>query len=360
MEVVVAISETHVRLSTGARRWLSWLADPTPAGESPRSNIKATELSSLLDAAELHGVLATCLANLKLPQAARCGTAGDAANQRASVITTKSRRLVERLGVQMLLAHHGKAVRQSLAEQKLPFLLVKGQTFAERLYPNPTFRGYTDIDLLIPVDVRPAVSDVLQRHGFALQSMSYRKGDDYFEDKWIQYVERQEVMIEVHCDLVHNPRLRRDFSLRYEDVFDAGAGDGSDPTALLLVAAAHGSASHQFDRLQHVVDVLQIARGVAGPVDVKHLRDVSDRCGLTFAIVAALSLAARMFDDPSCRSLLEELAPQTFDRAASRLLSPALVIGAQSRQRSLASWRRKIFRQALRGAARRSVQSPEL
>jgi hypothetical protein len=344
----------------GARRWLSWLADPAPASKPPRSNIKATELSSLLGAAELHGVLATCLANLKRPQAARCGSDGDAADQRASVIAAKSHRQIERLSVQMRLAHHGKAVRQSLVEQNLPFLLVKGQTFAERLYSNPTFRGYTDIDLLIPVDARAAIGDVLQRHGFNLQSMSYRKDAEYFEDKWVLHADRQPMMIEVHCDLVHNPRLRRDFSLRYEDVLDAGAGDGSDPTALLLVAAAHGSASHQFDRLQHVVDVLQIARGAAGPVDVKHLRDVSDRCGLTFAVVAALSLAARMFDDPHCRSLLEQLAPHTFDRAASRLLSPALVTGAQSRQRSIASWRRKIFRQALRGAARRSVQQPQL
>lgn len=352
----MANDETHVRLTPSACRWLPWLADPLPVRAPPQANINSTELRNLLDAAELHGVLATCLSNLKRPEFARCGGDGRNSDQRAQVIAAKSHRAIERLSVQMLLAHHGKAVRNSLAQQKLPFVLVKGQTFAERLYSNPTFRGYTDIDLLIPVDARPAVSDVLQSRGFELQDMDYRKGVDYFEDKWVLHADRQMVLIEVHCDLVHNPRLRRDFSLRYDDVLEAGKGNGVDATALLLVAAAHGSASHQFDRLQHVVDVLQVARGVAGPVDVKHLSDVSSRCGLKFAIVAALTLAARMFDDLSCRSLVNELAPRAFDRIASRLLSPALVIGAHSRYRSVASWRRKIFRQAMRRTARWSLQ----
>jgi hypothetical protein len=147
-------------------------------------------------------------------------------------------------------------------------------------------------------------------------------------------------------------------ALRYEDVLEAGNGNGADPAALLLVAAAHGSAGRQFDRLQHVVDVLQSARRVAGQIEVERLKTVASRCGLLFAVIAALDLAGRMFDVPSCRSLLGELAPRRFDRAASRLLSPNLVIGAQSEHRFLASWRRKIFRQTLRGAARRSAQLP--
>jgi hypothetical protein len=183
--------------------------------------------------------------------------------------------------------------------------------------------------------------------------MDYRNGSDYFEDKWILHA-GQEVLIEVHCDLVHNPNLRRDFSLGYDDVLAAGDGDGAAATALLLVAGAHGAVGHQFDRLQHVVDVLQCARGVAGPIDVSRLRSISDRCGLTFAVVAALDLAARTFDDPSCRVLLSELAPSSLDRASSRLLSPGIVVQAQSGHRSYASWRRKIFRQALRSSARRS------
>ena len=350
----MVVSETHISLSVSVGRWLTWLADPTPIHKPPRADINANELSRLLDAAELHGVLATCLANLKRPEAAHCGSHSDTAGRRASIIAAKSVRSIERLSVQMLLWHHGKAVQKSLTEQKLPFIPVKGQTFAERLYPNPTFRGYTDIDLLIPIAARAAVGDVLGSHGFELHAMDYRKGADYFEDKWIVHADQQ-VLIEVHCDLVHNPRLRRSFWLRYEDVLEAGNGNGADPAALLLVAAAHGSASHQFDRLQHVVDVLQSARRIAGPIDVERLKTVASRCGLLFAVIAALDLAGRMFDDPSCRSLLGELAPRRFERAASRLLSPKLVIGAQSEHRFLASWRRKIFRQTLRGAARQSA-----
>ena len=50
-------------------------------------------------------------------------------------------------------------------------------------------------------------------------------------------------------------------------VMHAGNGDAENPTALLMVAAIHGAAGHQFERLQPAIDVLQAARGVAGPID---------------------------------------------------------------------------------------------
>src|SRR4029079_9142903 len=109
----------------------------------------------------------------------------------------------------------------------------------------------------------------------------------------------------VHCDLVHNPRLRQSFSLKYEDVLAAGDGDPSNATALLLVAGAHGAIGHQFDRLQQVMDVLQCARGAAGPVDIDRLRTVSNRRGLTLAVVAAVALAGKTFADDRCASLLK-------------------------------------------------------
>jgi len=349
-------SQLHAPLSPRAGEWLAWLADPAPTAKPPRAPINDDDLSRLLVAAEFHGVLMTCLSSLKRPEAGKCGTLGGE-GRRQEILDAGSRRSIERLSVQMLLAHHGRAVQKALEARELPFMVVKGQSFADRLYPRPTFRTYTDVDLLIPKYARSAVGDVLKEHGFELEVIDYRKNADYFEDKWILHAD-QNVLVEVHCDLVHNPKLRRSFHLGFDDVMEAGRGDRFDATALLLVASAHGAVGHQFDRLQHLIDVLQCARGVAGPIDVNRLRDVAKRCGLTFAIVAALDLAGRTFDDPSCRSLLAELAPRSFARVASRLLSPALVLDAQSERRPIASWRRKIFRQALRSSARRSASHP--
>lgn len=352
----MATSEQHAPLRSADCAWLSWLAEPCSQRAPPSTAIDASALSTILDAAELHGVLATCLAGLKRPEAMPCGSEGDPTDRtgrRAAIIDAKSSRSLELMSVRMLLGHYGNEVRRSLEKAELPFVLVKGQTFATKLYPSPTFRGYTDIDFLIPIAARPAVSAVLMGHGFALCEMEYRKSQDYFEDKWILDADQQ-VLIEVHCDLVHNPNLRRDFSLSYDDVLEAGNGDGADPTALLLVAGAHGAVGHQFDRLQQLVDVLQCAKGAAGPIDIGRLRAVSDRCGLTCAIAAALDLAARVFDDASCAALLNELRSSSFDRAAARLLSTRVVMDVHSQNRSRISWRRKLFRQALRYSARRS------
>jgi hypothetical protein len=137
-------------------------------------------------------------------------------------------------------------------------------------------------------------------------------------------------------------------SVRYEDVRAAGNGDSNAPTALLLVAAAHAAVGHQFDRLQHLVDVVQAVRGVAGAVDHKHLADVSRRCGVTLGIVAALDLAGRTFREAAAIELARLIMPGRLHRLPCLMLSPALVVRAQSKGRAHGSWRRKLFRQALR------------
>jgi hypothetical protein len=342
----LTISETHPPLGTQAKSWLGWLSDPAPTRAPPAHGCTADDLLALLVAAEHHAVLATCLANLKTAAAAACG----AGARRGEILEQKAARAVERLSVQMLLAHHANEVKSVLQDKGLPFIVVKGQSFADRLYPSPRLRGYTDVDLLVPVSSRVAIGEVLSSLGFVCEEMDYRKGSDYFEDKWILRA-HQDVLIEVHGDLVHNPRLRAQFSLRYDDVLAAGRGDSRDATALLLVAGTHGAASHQFDRLQHVVDVLQCARGAAGPVDVAHLRAICDTRGLTLAVAAAVDLASRMYDDAACRALLRAFAPARFERVASRLLTRDVVLDAQSDRRSKLSWRRKLFRQAMRAGS---------
>lgn len=348
----MTVSVHHPRLGAAAKQWLVWLADPATNAPAPEPTIALSELSALLLAAELHGVLPLCLAGLRRPGAAHCGASGASTSERETMLAAAGLRAAELLGFQMRLQHFGGKAEQSLEDQGIPFIPVKGRTFAERLYAHPTLRPYTDIDLLIPLTARDAVGTVLQAHGFALHTMEYRGTKDYFEDKWL-HDSNPDVMIEVHCDLVHNPKLRAAFSLTYADVLAAGDGDGADATALLLVACAHGAASHQFDRLQHVLDVTQCARGAAGAIDVGRLRRVAGRCGLTLACAGALSLAGRMFREPHCLELARQLVPGALDRAASGLLTPGLVLDARSDDRSAASWRRKLFRQALRLAARR-------
>ena len=346
-------SKPHDTLTPAAEDWLIWLSDPSPVREPPRYSLQPRELPLLFKAAEMHGTLPSCLTKLKRSGIAELIVEKNAGEVRAAV-DTWAERGVELVAVQMNLDYHGQRAERALQQAGLAFLRVKGKTFADRLYPTPGLRGYTDVDLLIPVQQRELVSAALSSLGFQYHAMKYRQGEDYFEDKWVIIQGAQEVLIEVHGNLVHNPRLRRYSSLDYADVLEAGGGEGSDATALLLVAGTHGAASHQFDRLQHVVDVLQCARGAAGVIDTQRLHSVTERRGLTFAIIAALYLAGRTFGEPRCTEIIRSLAPRAFDSLASHLLSGRMVIAAQSSARAAMSWRRKAFRQALRFSGRRT------
>jgi hypothetical protein len=155
-------------------------------------------------------------------------------------------------------------------------------------------------------------------------------------------------MIEVHGDLVHSPKLRAGLSVRLADVLEAGDGDAAAPTALLIVAAAHGAIGHQFDRLQHLVDILQAARGVAGAIDVARLRRVAQRSGVLFAVATGIALAGRMFNEPLCVELAERLDAGHTRNWRRLLVTPRVVATAQSRGRAAGSWRRKLYRQCLR------------
>ena len=245
-----------------------------------------------------------------------------------------------------MLAHHAARASASFRERGLHAAVVKGATFARRLYADPSLRTFTDVDLLIRAQDRAEASEVMENLDFELFTFEDRAGKDYFEDKWILKSQKN-VMVEVHIDLVHSPKLRRAMSLTYDDLLDAGDGDVEAATALLLVAGAHGAIGHQFDRLQLLVDVARAATGSGGPIDVELLRLVAARCGLQVALVAALDLAGRTFDVPACRDLARQIDNSLLARAASLCLSPKLVVTAQSTNRVLGSWRRKTFRQLM-------------
>ena len=54
------------------------------------------------------------------------------------------------LALSMMLNHHAKLV--AAAAEALPFVIVKGPTFARTIYPKAQLRPFTDIDLLIRPD----------------------------------------------------------------------------------------------------------------------------------------------------------------------------------------------------------------
>jgi hypothetical protein len=302
---------------------------------------------AVLVAAESHGVLPAVTRALGAHLEDRRQPLHGGRDSIATALECARAKVANHAGFGLLLTHHAGRVMQGLAAAGIGGFLVKGPAFARRLYPDAALRTFTDVDILVPEARRNDVSPVMRELGFELFEFEDRRGKDYHEQKWLLPAETG-VMVEIHSNIVHSPKLRGSMSIRHEDVLAAGGGDGAAPTALLLVAAAHASVGHQCDRLQHMVDVVQAARGAAGPIDQGCLAAVARQCGLTLAVAAALDLAARIFHDAAAAGLAGRLLPGRITRLPFRLLAPSLVLRAQSTARTRGSWRRKVFRQALR------------
>lgn len=345
----MSVPTLHLPLDRDGERLLIQFADPIQR-DLPSATVPHPEqLNLLISAAARHGVLPAVIRRLnELVAKEREKQSSDATVEAAGKVLKEARSIMAfQAGMQMKMAHHARRTVAAFALAGIAGTVVKGAAFAERLYPDASLRTFTDVDVLIAEADRHKVGDVMRPLGFELFEFEDRKGKDYHEQKWL-LKPHNDVMIEVHSNLVHSPKLRGAMSVKYEDVLEAGGGDGSEATALLFVAAAHGAIGHQLDRLQHLIDVMQAARGYAGPIDAGRLARVSRKCGVTLAIAGALQLAGKTFDEPCCTELARQLMPSKFARLPSQLLSPALVLRGQSAVRARGSWRRNLFRQALK------------
>ena len=346
----MSILKPHVPLDRGGERLLVYVADPLRRSPALSWTPDIEQLGLILTAAEKHGVLPAAIRGLnELIQNARESGRADATtvDQATEALEAARLKLAYQTGFRMMMSHHARQIMAAFASAGIAGAVVKGAAFAQRLYHEPSLRTFTDVDILISEQHRYKTGEVMRALGFELFEFEDRKGKDYHEQKWL-LPPQNDIMIEVHSNLVHSPKLRGAMSVGYEDVLAAGDGDCSDATALLFVAAAHGSVGHQLDRLQHLVDVMQAARGAAGPIDAARLARVSQRCGLTFAIFGALELAGKTFGELGCFALAKHLKPSIIARLPGQLLSPALVVRGQSEARNRGSWRRNLFRQALR------------
>jgi hypothetical protein len=346
----MSVRAGHDLLSSRARPWLVALSDPLQRVPKPVQPLQPDDLEVIVDAAWAHGVLPSVARNLRAL----------AADHRAPVIAgPDSRRLVERTcaaldertvvlaGQSMLLLHHGRRISAAMSRQSVPATVVKGPAFADTLYPAPADRSFTDIDILIPHASLQACSAILQDLGFAAVPSPLRNSRDYEEYKWT-LPENPLVLIEAQTDLIHSPSLRTGIRFQHSDLMAAGNGSDTDATALLMLAAVHGAAGHQFERLQPLVDVLQAARGAAGEIDANRLIRVADNTGSSAAVQTALDLAAELFNEPSARQLADAFRDVPWRRLRRCLVSPPAVLRSQSRNGSRDSWRRRALREMIR------------
>lgn len=348
----------HGPLSSEATAWFTHLSDPLMRSPTPAGPVHASELPLLIEAAFAHGVATIVDRNLqrlsKDGRASALVADDDAQDTVKKASVELSRRAIPLRAQTLLLSHHSSRIEAGLRGHSIPSTVVKGPIFARQLYPQATDRSFTDIDILVDPSSLAASFVVLRRLGFAPASHADGDAGQNAEYKWL-LPGNELVLVEVQTDLIHSANLASGVRLRYADVMAAGAGHCEDPAALLLTAAVHGAAGHQFERLQPAVDVLQAARGLAGPIDIERLAATARSTGSTAAVQSALDLVGQLFDEPLARKIADALGTASWRGLRRRLLSPAVALRAQARHAYWDSWRRRAFREIIRRTGRAMI-----
>ena len=346
----------HAPLSSDASAWLAALSDPLAQFDAPPRRIARSDLAVVNEAATAHGTLPILARNLRQLAARGVHIINGQDAKQLTEVTCKEldQRLVVLAGQNLLLLHHANRITSAFKCAAMPAQVIKGPVFARRLYQHPHDRNYTDIDILVDPDSIATTGEILSGLGYVQAEGPNRGGSENGEYKWLA-PDNDIVLIEIQTNLIHSPNLGTGIRFNHADLIEAGNGDAEDATALLLLAAIHGAAGHQFERLQPAIDVLQAARGVAGPIDRNRLVRMARATGSLAALQSALDLAAGLFHDPAACELANELSPAPWRRLRQCLVSPHVVLRAQSHNAGYDSWRRRVYREIIRRAGKKTI-----
>ncbi len=305
-------------------RWLLRLCDPEGYGDLPYVTLSGRQAANLLLLAESHGVAGTVARNMKavlhgegperlLARRADMGALRD-------MFETVDRKSLGEVGITLLLRERARQVIEAMHDAGFPVAIVKGEDFADRLYPQPHLRLFRDIDLMMPRSVIDLVEPVMTSLGFHFVKPEGKYNSDYGERTWDGST-RPLTRVELHWNMITCPSQRVTSSLAYDEIQWAPTRGGiqATPDSMLLIAAVHASISHRFDRLQHLCDIRQLCRGRAGALNAELLHDTAKRLGLRSALAVALQVTAKLLKEPACTQLLERL-PRTSLSPVWRLL----------------------------------------
>lgn len=344
------------RSHSAIEAWLCALCDPAgPRDDGPTQRLSPADLRPLRLLADRHNVLPAVAANLrKLLAAGRAdgliamdnGTPASAAI--GSFLADAAPRLAQHAAVAMYLRRQASLLLQAMRERGVPATILRGVNFADRLYPQPTLRPFVDIDLLVEPQRWQDAVDVMTDQGYQPHDPPMKYPDGYGEQAW-RRSDDVGCVVELHSNVVNSPTIRRALSLSLSDLrFE---GEALTPASMLLAATVHAAASHVFEKLQHLCDIAQLARGVAGPIDVDWLVPAARKAGATLSLAMGLDLAARTLGCAEAEALLERLGLRWPRRTCRCLITPRIVVRSQTHGRYFRAWRHKIIRQMLKSGS---------
>jgi hypothetical protein len=311
----------------------------------------------LLELADRHSILPAVASNLnRLAERGHVLWNGD--SQARALWESVPSKILQRTGQSLALRQQAREIAQAFGQAGLPMIVLKGCDFADRLYPYPSLRTFTDVDLLIPPSALTATRPVMERLGYhpVVVAMKYPLG--YGEEVWHR-PQRSAGHVEVHTDLVNSPSLRRGLSVSFEDLqlVQADPQPHPSPAGTILIAAVHGAASHNFDRLQLLVDLMQAVRQASLGMDEAWLKDAIARTGAAKAVATGLWLAYKLLGEIRCRELAQRLGLSKPTWRCRLALSRGVILRGHAWRDS---FRRQLFRSMLKSRGESCWSIPRL
>jgi Uncharacterised nucleotidyltransferase len=236
-----------------------------------------------------------------------------------------------------LVAHQGEAMLWALAvERKLLALAdrftdagievvaLKGPTIAHTVYPDPSWRPFGDLDLLVRTADWRGATALLRSLGYVRAFPEPRPGFDERFGKAVVHSNGDGIEIDLHRTLAMGAFgvwIRPDDLFRRTTRFSLGgrAMRRLDDTALLLHACVHATLGWNPPLLWPLRDVLQIAH--RGRVDWEEAAELSRRWKLRAVLHHAMTTGARVLDvelPAHARAVLERERPTRKEEAAVR------------------------------------------
>ncbi|MDX6806950.1 nucleotidyltransferase family protein [Terrihabitans rhizophilus] len=252
-------------------------------------------------------------------------------------------------GQSLLLHHHGRRITQAFDGAGIRHSVVKGEVFARVLYPSPSDRPFTDIDVLVDPGDIPRANGIVADLGFVAERKAlWDNSERNQEYKWT-VADNPKLLFEIHGNLVHYPGLRRRRSFGYGDLLSV-AGSSKHPAALLMTAVVHATSGHKLHMLRLVVDIVQAARAIPEG-DEQLFAVAARRLHLGFDAAVCLDFCAKVYEDRRCRELARWLQDDLPRRLAPWILTSATVVNAPFANNGTSRLRRHALR-ALQHLAR--------
>jgi hypothetical protein len=208
----------------------------------------------------------------------------------------------------------------TILRDDVPFIIMKGADYGDRLYGDPTLRPMLDVDILIPPDRMKDADAILTRNGFEVTFAggAVTRLASYNERSYVGH----DVGVDVHHSFIQRVRHRIDYDAIWRErepyTLDGIAAWRLAPRHAFLYHAVSMAKDEFTSPLIRYVDMyLMLQRWPSLPRESVSL---ARQWRVVRALYGALRQTSRLFPDLGLEPVMSSLLPRTTREFLDRLL----------------------------------------